>query len=626
MENSNPLQLRNKLIMAPLKLGYCTGDGKINERHLRFYQSRADHPGAITPEPLYLDKGLREVPTQLGIDHDDKIPGLQKLTGLIHSRGAKAIAHLNHPGRMANPKIPGNYFVSSTDQACENGGAVPKAMDRKDMMQAINLFIQGARRAKEAGFDIIEVQLGHGYLAAQFLSPAVNNRQDEYGKSFENRSRFPLEIIESVIKAVDIPVVARISGDEMIPDGFHLNEMLWFVRELKPLGVAAVHVSAGTVCSTPPWFFQHMFVPKGKTWEFAANIEKQTGMPAIFVGRIHSKEDVIKLEQDYKASYLAIGRALVADEAFAGKVLDKVPGHIRPCLACSEGCLGGVKSGQGLGCVVNPMVGMKEEEIPVASSTKKKIAVVGAGLAGMQAALTLHERGHEVEIFEKEQPGGQFNLAWLPPKKESLKEIVDYYIREISEKQIPLISKEANSEILQTGGYDEVVLATGAVPAVPPVKGLKEYYWTEFLHDDQLPQKEQVLIIGGGLIGMELASKLVERDNRVTVVEMLDEVARGMESIEKALTLKKLKNKGVTIYTNTRVTGISENKMIHLSGVQDFTLGPVDKIVVATGMTSYHPLAEELEGKIKIHIVGDALQPGKAQTAIRSAYQVCSRL
>lgn len=619
------LQLSNQFIFAPIKLGYSNGDGMVNERHLHFYEARSKFIGAVTCEPLYLEAGLRELPTQLGIDNDYKIPGLQMLTNIIHNNGAKAIAHLNHPGRMANPKIPGNYFVSSTNQACENGGATPAMMNSVDMEKARGLFVSTARRAVKAGFDIIELQFGHGYLLAQFLSPAVNNRVDSYGSSFENRMRFPLEVLDDVRKAINLPIIARISGDEMIPNGFHLDDMVRFSKILEDQGIDAIHVTAGTACSTPPWFFQHMFIPKGKTWEMASEIRNKIKIPVIFVGRINSKMDVHHILENYQADYIALGRALVADPDFTAKYLGKIKGHIRPCLACSEGCLGGVRGGSGLGCVVNPLVGHENEKLDQAP-VKKSFAVVGAGLAGMQAAITLKERGHKVIIYEKNKPGGQFNLASLPPKKESLKEIVDYYLYEIKEKGIEIKKIEADENILLNNCFDGVILATGAVPAVPPIKGLKQYYWADFLEADNLPENKNILIIGGGLIGIEMASKLVDLNNHVTIVEMLGEIARGMEMLEKNMTLQKLNQKGVHFYVNTKIIEINHRTVFYEKEGRQEKFEDIDMIVMATGMKSVDNLKEKLAGKIPLHVVGDAEKPGKAQTAISTAYYTAAAL
>jgi len=618
------MNLKNNFILAPLKLGYSDGSGTVNEKYKKFYGARSENIGAVILEPLYIDKGLREIPTQLGIDNDDKIPGLRELVNIIHNNGAKVIAHLNHPGRMANPKIPGNFFLSSTDKPCENGGAVPKSMDKNDMDNSIDLFVKSAIRAEKAGFDIVELQFGHGYLLAQFLSPAVNDRKDEFNGDFEKRASFPLRVFDAVKKSVSIPIIVRVSGEEMTPTGIKIDETINLVKKLKEKGVTAVHVSAGTVCSTPPWFFQHMFIPKGKTWEFAGKIKKETNIPVIFVGRINSISDIKKLNSEFHADYIALGRALVADPDFIGKYNGKIDGNIRPCLACSEGCLGGVKSGKGLGCVVNPLL---SDNIPAFSFAKerKTFAVIGAGLTGLETAITLKARGYNVDLYEKDVIGGQFNLAWLPPHKDSLKDIIDYYSKELKRNDISIINREAVDVELLNGNYDGVIIATGAVPVIPPIKGLKNYFWAEFLLDQNLPDNKKIVVIGGGLIGIEIASKLVEKNNDVIIIEMLSDVARGMEMIEKAMTLKKLKEKNIPIYTNTKVESISEDK-VFTSGEHQLTIENVDHIVVATGMESYLPLYGELKGKIPVYIAGDAKKIGKAQDAIKDGYTLALTL
>ncbi len=617
------MELRNHFIFAPVKTGYGDKEGNICERHLNFYDARSRQVGAVTPEPLYIDKGLRELPTQIGISSDSHIEGLIKLTNVIHSNGAKAIAHLNHPGRMANPKIPGNYYVSSTDKPCENAGAIPQQLDRAGMNKVIALFKTAAKRAEIAGFDIIELQFGHGYLLAQFLSPAVNNRNDEYGGCWENRIKFPLEVLDAVKSSVNLDIIVRISGDEIIPNGFKLEEAIKLARILDKKGIAAVHISAGTICSTPPWYFQHMFVPKGKTWEFAKAIKNEILTPVIFVGQINTFDDVNKLLTDYKADFIALGRPLVADENFVGKYLGEIDASLRPCLSCSDGCLGGVRSGKGLGCLVNPTVG-REPQIIMATTDKKHFAIVGGGLAGMSAAVTLRQRCHNVTIFEKEKLGGQFNYAHLPPKKDTMKSIVDYYKSEIEKFEIPIIHKEAGVSDLQ-GKFDAVIIASGSRPAIPQIDGLDKYYWAELLREENLPKEKNIVIIGGGLIGMEIAHKLVHRANKIYIIELLDEIARGMEMIEKTLTLKAFKDADVNIFTNTKVTSIDGDKVNIESSGAGKSLANIDMIVLATGMQSYNPLSKEL-GDIEHYVIGDASAVGKAQDAIRSGFDLALNL
>lgn len=611
------ISLRNEFIMAPVKTGYSDKSGIVTKKHLNFYSARSKHVGAVIPEPLYLDKGLRELPTQMGIDADDKIEGLKSLTGEIHKHGAKAIAHLNHPGRMANPKIPYNYFVSSTAKACENGGATPVVLDKDGIIKVKTLFVEAAIRAEKANFDYLEIQFGLGYLFAQFISKAVNEREDEYGGSFANRIKFPLEVLEAIQKATNLDIIARITGDEMTPKGFKADEMQEFAKILEEKGVSAIHVTAGTACSTPPWYFQHMFVPKGKTWQLADSIREKINIPVIYVGQINEFEDIEKIKSKEGNNFIALGRPLISDPDFVGKYLGQVDGNIRPCMACSEGCLGGVKSGKGLGCTVNPLVG-KEDLVINKTSKPKNIAIVGGGLAGLTAAITLKQRGHKATLFEKEKLGGQFNLAYLPPHKQSLKKIVTYYEKEIRDNKIEVINKEAKGKDLDK--YDEIIIATGSVPAIAPINGLKEYSWAEILEEKNIPENKRTLVVGGGLIGTEVANKLLSKGNKVFLVEMMDEVARGMEMIERKLTLMALQNDNVEIFVKTAVKKISGKEVMIEGDNFSKTLENIDHIILATGMKPHNPIGQNGYEK-PIHIIGDADKVGKAQDAIENAFE-----
>jgi len=598
------LNLRNKFIFAPIKLGYAKSqDGKVNERHKNFYKARCKHIGAVTYEPLYLHEGLRELPSQLGIDGDDKLQGLEELNALIHKNGAKAIAHLNHPGRMSNPKIPGNYWISSTDRPCENGGAPPKRMDMsKDKKEVIRLFTEAAKRAEIAEFDIIELQFGHGYLIAQFLSPGVNDRTDEYGGIFENRIKFPIEVLQKVKAAVKIPIIIRISGDEMTPDGFHLEEMLKFSRVLEKNGAAAIHVSAGTVCSTPHWFFQHMFIQKGKTWKLADEIRKEINIPVIYVGRINAEEDIEYLLNNNKAEYLAIGRSLVADPDFVGKYMGQIKGNIIPCLACAEGCLGGVKSGQGLQCLVNPEVGRETNAVGTAAKAGK-FAVVGGGLAGMEAAIILNKRGHTVDLYEKNRLGGQFNLAPLTPNKKSMGLLIPYFKKEIKDRRINVIYREATEKDLLTD-YNGVVLATGSLPSIPKIEGLEKFFWADILLEENLPKNSRVLIVGGGLIGVDVATALIPRNNEVIIVKRTADFGEDMEMIAKALSLKMMEKNSTIFSGHTHIKKIEGSTVYATRNGEAIQFDNIDIIVISTGMKSNDPLSKKLSSKIPVYLIG----------------------
>ena len=617
------LKLRNRYIFAPVKTGYSDGTGMVTPRHLEFYRRRSLHVGAVIPEPFYIDPRLREIPTQMGIDADDKLPGLTRLVETIHAGGAAAVAHLNHPGRMANPRIPDNIFLSATDKACPAGGAAPRRLDTGEMDQIVEQFTSAARRAAAAGFDALELQLGHGYLLAQFLSPLVNDRTDDCGGDFTGRSRFPLRVVEAVAEAVNLPLLVRVSGAEMVPGGIEPAETVLLARELKERGVAAVHVSAGTVCSTPPWYFQHMFVPAGKTWDLAEQVQREAGVRVVAVGRIDDRETAHRLEERFSDGYLAVGRGLVADPDLVGKLLGSTEGPVRPCLACVEGCLGGVRSGQGLQCLVNPEVG--REDLPLEPApVRRKLAVVGGGLAGMQAAITLHDRGHEVDLFEENELGGQFNLAPLTPHKRSLERLVPYYRAELAGRGIHVVSGTASVDDVKN--YDEVVVATGSRPRVPPIPGLEHYRGADILADEELPENSHILIIGGGPIGIDVATALAPRGNRITMVEMLAEFGAGMEMITRKLSLKVLAESGVEMNDRTQVQRV-EGRTVHaLRGDQPLVFRDVDLIVIATGMASRNELAGELVGRVPVRLVGDARKVGNAQDAIADAFLACREI
>jgi len=477
-------QLKNRFIMAPVKTGYGTKTGEVTDRHLQFYKRRNRYLGAITPEPFYLRPSLRELPVQIGIHNDDMITGLRGLADVIHENGSLAIAHLNHPGRMANPNIPGNQYLSSSDQVCATGGKQPMAMDDESIADAQALFQNAAVRAQEAGYDFIELQFGHGYLIAQFLSENVNNRTDRYGGSWENRLRFGLEVLERIKETISIPVIVRLSADEIFPKGLRLDDMIRLSVALEQNGADAIHVSSGSVCETPPWYFQHMSIPKGKTWEFAAKIKSKVTIPVIAVGQINEKHDPEKILKDGLADAVAIGRPLIADPDFVGKVLGDIRSPIRPCACCLEGCIGGIRSGKGLMCVVNPEVGKEEKKLEKVAKPKK-VAVVGGGLAGMEAALALNERGHKVTLFEKNTLGGLFNLAFRAPRKANLEKFKKYFVDEVTEK-IDVIFEDAHPDELMKN-YETVILATGSLPKTPSIPGLKEWDWAEILEPDKTP-------------------------------------------------------------------------------------------------------------------------------------------
>lgn len=622
--NLNEFGLRNNIIMAPVKTGYNSGNGEITDRHLAFWNARSKHVGAVIFEPYYLDRNVRELPTQIGIEKDVRIEEHKRLVDVVHKNGANAIAQINHPGRMANPKLPENVYLSASDIKCVNGGPKPKALTIEEIKQVQQLYVNGAIRAEKAGYDLLEVQFGLGYLISQFISSNTNQRNDEYGGSCENRMRFGLEILREIKRNVNLPIIVRISGDEMHPNGMNISDTIQIAKVLEKENIAAIHVTSGNVCLTPPWYYQHHFIPKGKTWEMAKKIKEEINVPIIAVGQVNEFENIDKILNEKYADFVAVGRALIADPDFIGKYFER-ENNYRPCSACLTGCLGRIKIGKGLQCEINPLVGKELEEFKT-SGIQKNYAVVGGGLAGMESALTLSKRGHKVTLYEKNELGGQFNYAPIPSQKGSLQKQINYYLNEL--KSVKIVKKEISAEDL-INNFNGAVIATGSNPFIPNIPGLEKFYWAEILKKENLPSDKNVLIIGGGLIGVEIANTLVDYKNTVTIVELLDEIARDMEVITRKLNLMKLQKNGVKIFTNTKVVSIDNNTVNAEKvneGNQKVQFNDVDIIVLATGMKPNNNLETELKNKMPVYTVGDAKQIGDAVTAIQSAYFTCKEL
>lgn len=616
------LNLRNNFLMSPVKTGYGDKDGNITERHIAFWNLRSKHVAGVIFEPFFIDKESKELPTQIGIHEDRLIEQHINLTSIVKKNGAFAIAHLNHPGRMANPKISTNRFISASDISCQSIGVTPKKLSMEEIFQVQKLYVDSAIRAEKAGYDMLEIQFGLGYLIAQFLSPNTNKRDDYYGGNFNSRLKFGLEILREIKTSVSLPIIVRISGDEKFDNGLDINFAKDLVIALESEGVNAIHVTSGNVCETPPHYYQHHFIPKGATWELAGQIKKITHLPVITVGQITEFADIDSIYKNNQADIIAFGRTLIADPDFVGKYEQKVSGTVRPCSSCLTGCLGRIKIGKGLQCEINPEVGREPVEIKK-SVTVKNYAVIGGGLAGMQAAITLKHRGNNVDIFEKDQLGGQFNYAPLPDKKHSLQKQIDYLIDEI--KDIKVIKKTAHENDL-IGKYDGVIIATGSNPFIPPISGLKRYSWAEILLEHNIPKDQKVVIIGGGLIGVEIANTLIDYGNTVIIIEMLDDIARDMEMISRKLNLMKIQKTGIQVNINSKVTKIEDRTIFYnkTNGkVEEFKIENVDSLIIAAGMRPENSLEDKLKGKIDYRVVGDALQVGDAVSAIQSAYFTC---
>jgi len=619
------LKLPNRLIMAPVKTGYGTATGEVTFRHEAYYQRRAEGGvSAIIVEPLFVDPLGKEHPKQLGISIYTYVKGLKRLVNDIHDGGALAIAHINHAGRAANPKATGQKPEAPSEVTCPSTDAIPVEMTKERVEKIILEYAGASRRAMEAGFDALEIQFGLGYLIAQFLSPHTNLRGDEYGGGSKNRYRFAEEILSQVFQETgqNLPIIARISASEQVEKGLGLENAIELGNFLKEKGIAALHVVSGSACDSPPWYYQHMRLPLNKNLEWAGHIKNIVGMPVIAAGRLGDPTDIRQAIGDELIDAIALGRPLVVDPDLPRKMKENRDDDVIQCGACLQGCLLKVKSGEGLGCIINPTVGMESEQYKKPERVKK-IVVVGGGPGGIQAALTASDRGHKVVLFEKGELGGQFNLSFLPPGKEMMKRPLTSFVRKLKNSPIHLrLRQEATIESILAENPDIVIIATGANPIIPTISGLKEVITGEDILTKRKNVGEHVLIIGGGMVGLECAEFLANKNHNITVVELLEDVARDMEPITKKLTMKELASSNVKILTNTKITHFEGKKAFIQVIEKEEILGEFDSVVVAVGTKSVSDLINPLrERGIEVRAIGDARQPRQIYNAVKDGFE-----
>ncbi|MEM2179159.1 MAG: FAD-dependent oxidoreductase, partial [Candidatus Methanomethylicaceae archaeon] len=513
--NIGSLEIKNRIVMPPMSTNFANEDGSVSERQIRYYEARAiGGVGLIIVEATCIESSIGKLnPIQLCIDNDKFIAGLNELAEAITRYGARAAIQLHHAGRRARV-TNGKQPVSASDGLSTPIGLKTRALTLKEIEELIELFAKAAERAKIAGFEAIELHGAHGYLIGQFLSPLTNRRTDKYGGDINGRARFAIEIVRRIKEKLgeNFPLIFRISGDEYINGGLDIEETKIISKLLEKEGVNALHISAGAY-ETRHWTSAPMCIPRGHLVYLAEKIKQIVNIPVITVGRINDlylAEDIIK---NKKADLVSMGRALIADPEIINKTLNGKIENIRRCIACNR-CLSRLDEKLHISCTVNPIAG-KEYKIRVKKASKpKKVLIIGGGPAGMEAARIAAIRGHEVILYEeKDKLGGQLILATIPPHKEEMKSILEYYTQELSKLEIEIkIGRKATLKDIEKISPEIIILATGAKPIIPSIPGIKNKNvitaWDVLLNTTKVG--DNVVIIGGGMVGCETAEYLIK--------------------------------------------------------------------------------------------------------------------
>lgn len=652
------MQVRNRIAMSPMGTESATDDGMIPDKIVDYLEARASGGvGLIISEVTVVDQMNPYMPHGVGLWDDKHIASFKRLTDAVHAHGAKLVPQIAHPGPEAlsflfgnQPMGPSVVFAATTKQ-------ISREMTLEDIRKATEQFGEAARRAREGGCDGVEFHAAHSYLmAGSFLSPLRNRRTDAYGGSLEGRLRFCLDVIRQIKARAgqDFPVIIRISADEMMPGGWTIEETQCAAPILVEAGVDAFHVSAGVVPHSSYRVIPPTGTPLGLNRHLSAAVKEVVKVPVLVVGRINDPVVAEDILQRGQADMVVMGRALLADPDLPNKAREGRLDDITPCVGCSIGCFTRLVSLQPLTCVMNPAVQREREMALTRAARARKVLVAGGGPGGLEAARVTALRGHQVTLCEKEaRLGGQYNLAAVPPLKQELAKTIKYLSTQVQKAGVKVeLNTEVTPDLVAEYAPDVVVVATGGaalVPDIPGVHSQKVVTAHDVLAGRVVVPNGNILVIGGGMVGLEVADHLADPGDNpfigrtsVTVLEMMDAVGADISGESRALLLPRLRSKGVKMVTSTKVKEILPDgvravntvKEIRpdfstacLEGDRETVISGIDLIILAAGARPVDALSNDLKGRVgEVHVIGDARQARRALEAIAEGAEIGRRI
>ncbi len=616
------MEIKNRIVMPPMGTNMGTPDGHVTEDIVCYYRERAKGGvGLIIVETTCVDAPVGKTTAyQLAIDNDRFIPGLSRLAETIHLHGAKAVLQLQHGGRGTKSSITGIQPVAPSPIPMPYGtqvgyeGEVPRELATAEIKGLVRKFARAALRAKKAGFDGVEIHSTGYYLPAQFLSSTANARQDEYGGSLNNRARFLTEIIRAVREAVgqDCPLLCKISAMELGPGaGLTLDEAHEVARMAEEAGADALEIAAmlwGVIPRLPPPTAE----APGGLLPFIEGLKKAVRIPLIAAARITPELGEKALQQG-QADLIAMGKALIADPELPLKALSDRVDEIRPCIGCLRCIDNQTVKGKGIMCSVNAAVGRERESELKPALKSKSVFVIGGGPAGMEAARVAALRGHRVTLYERQDKlGGQLLEAIIPPHKDNMKPFLEYMTRQMANRGVNVkLGIEADDRVISQARPDAVVLAAGVTTSVPRIKGIGGagvLTARNVLHGAKVG--DSVVVIGGGLVGCETAEYLAQQGKKVTIVEMLDEVAGVMPLALRNMLLARLDDMKVTVLTGVKCQEFTKGSLLIIveEGLEKTI--PFNTVVIAAGGRANQSLLDGLRRTVPaVHCAGDCVQP-----------------
>lgn len=612
------MELPNRAVMPPMGTNLGNADGTVSEANLAYLKRRAKGgPGLIITEISAVHPSGVAINSELGAYDDRFIPGLKKLADVAHAAGCKVALQLHHAGRESLYLLKEGKAIAPSPIRSLVFGLTPREITRDEIQEIIAAFGAAAFRARQAGFDAVEVHGAHGYLLTQFLSSLCNQREDEYGGNRSNRSRFMVEVLQEVRRRVgiDFPISLRISTEECIKGGYSVEDMQSILPNLVRAGADLIHASLGThgspggITSAPA-----EYEPGFNVWR-AKKVKEIVDVPVIAVGRFSDPALADEVIGRGEADLVAFGRQFLADPDFLVKTREGRPQEIRKCIACNQGCIERLILGEGkIRCAINPETGQETIYPQGPAAVPRKVWVVGAGPAGLTAAYEAARLGHQVTLFEKEKNlGGQLLFACVPPFKSIYGEWIFWLASQVKKIGATILTEtQVTDRMIEEGNPDVVILAMGGEKIIPAIEGIDLLLvgdaW-QILSGEVAP-KSHAVVVGGGLIGMETADFLSQKGTQVTLVEALKRSPVLKITSHGYMLHTRLRDKNCKLLFNTVVKRIAEGSVTILSGGEEQTLSPVDQVIIAVGLKPRDDWQQILQARgIRHWVIGDACQP-----------------
>lgn len=643
------MTIKNRVTMMPMGTNYGEQNGEMSFLHINYYKQRAvGGTGLIIVENANVDYPLgSNGTTQIRIDHDNYIPRYFKLCEELHKQGACVAIQINHAGASAQSARTNMQPASASNIPSKVGGEIPRPLTKEEIEEIVIKYGQAAKRAQIAGFDAVEIHAGHSYLISQFLSPLTNDRNDEFGGSVENRSRFAKMVFAEVRKQVgpQFPIFARISADELLDGGNTLDDTLEYLNYFDEY-VDAYDVSCGLNGSIQ-YQIDANYLEDGWRSYMAKAVKERYKKPCITMGNIRNPKVAEDILANGDADLIGMGRGLIADPEWVNKVATGKEHLIRKCISCNIGCAGNrIGINRPIRCTVNPCVNEDEE---YKNSTLKKpcnVVVIGGGTAGLSAACTAAEVGCTTFLLEKnDHLGGLAAEISKIPDKVRLNDFPTYQINLAKSYRnlFILTNTEATIEKVQSLNPDIIVNATGSNPLLPPIKGLFDHIDKEdgkvssitgmINHLGDYPNDltgKKIVVVGGGAVGLDVVEFMAPRGADVSIVEMMPAIGRDLDPVSKSGINEMLTKHNVKQMTETALVEVKESSFLVKKEDEEMEL-PFDYGFVCLGMKANAPIVNELhdtfdDTNVEIINIGDSVRARRIIDGVQEGYNILNVL